>query len=304
MASQLHRRQVLLFLAAVLLPCAALVGLGLRLVFQERELGAAREAQERRRITQQLRQELVSHLERAVLRQVTALAVRPGLLEAREYGDATVALVARLSGGTIVLPWEHDQRPADSRRLLNRGLFAAKVRRAEAAEFVNARPAQAADLLRAAGRAAEHPVQIAAARLSRARALAKAGRGADALAEYRGVAAASSDLVDEHGIPIALYAASRLLKHGSEHAAAMECVRRALAAERWLPPPALYLLRDLAAGLRDGSSQPGFRDEAAGIFQQVSGELSRTEQALALKTDFPGLGLVPIQNPAARQASG
>jgi len=303
MASQLHRRQVLLFLAAILLPCAALVGLGLRLVVQERELGAVRLDDERRRITRQLRQELASHLERTALRQVAALAVRPGLLQAREYDDATVALVARVSGGKIVLPWEHDERPADSRKLLWQGAFAERVRQAEDAEFADARPARAADLYRDAGRSAEHPVQVASARLFLARALTKAGRQGEAEAEYRTVVTVSSDLMDEHGIPISLYAARQLLKRGVADRTVWECLRRALAGERWLSPPALYLLRDLVGSFRDGASGDDGRRAAADLLQEISAELGSTEQALALKADYPSLGLIPIDAAPVRQVS-
>jgi hypothetical protein len=99
MASQSHRRQVVLFIVAVLLPCVALVALGLRLLVQERELGAARFEDERRRVTRQLQQDLSSQLERTALRQATALAARPELLQARSYDDSVVVLVARLSVG-------------------------------------------------------------------------------------------------------------------------------------------------------------------------------------------------------------
>jgi hypothetical protein len=180
---------------------------------------------ERRRITRQLRQELASHLERTALRQVTALAVRPGLLQAREYDDSTVALVTRVSGGTIILPWEHDERPGDTRRLLRQGAFAEQIRQAERAEFGEAQPARAADLLREARKAATHPIQVGSAQLSLARALAKAGRQSEALAEYR-KAVAASEVVDEHGIRLR-YAASQLLKEALL-SPVWESLRRAL----------------------------------------------------------------------------
>ena len=51
MASHAHRRQVLLFLFAILLPCFVLVVLGVRLIGQERELREGRLADERRLLT-------------------------------------------------------------------------------------------------------------------------------------------------------------------------------------------------------------------------------------------------------------
>jgi len=44
-----HRRQVVLFLAAVTLPCLVLLAAGIRMVGQERELAEARLFQERNR---------------------------------------------------------------------------------------------------------------------------------------------------------------------------------------------------------------------------------------------------------------
>lgn len=301
MASRLHRRQVLLFVAAILLPCAALVFLGLRLVIQERELGAARRGDERRRFTRQLHQELLSHLERTALRQVTALAVRPGLLHAGGYDDPTVALVARVSAETIVLPWEQDERPAEARRLLRQGAFAQPFQQAERAEFADSQPARAVDLYRAAGNAATHPVQVASAQLSLARALTKAGRQSEALGEDRKAAAASADIVDEHGIPIALYAASQLLELGTANEQVWAVLEEVHAVDWWLPPPALYLLRDLVRTYAERVAGVGSQQAAAGVLQQITGEIARTEQALALKADFSMLGLVPTDTGSLRQ---
>ncbi|MCG6956208.1 MAG: hypothetical protein LJF04_09465, partial [Gemmatimonadetes bacterium] len=179
-----HRRQVLLFLAAIFLPCVALVGLGARLTLQERELTRARLGDERRRVTRDLRQELASHLEAVALRQVTAIAARPELLRAGAYPDSTVALVARISGGRLVLPWENDHSKEESRRLLSQGSFAQRIREAERAEFADNAPARAADLYRTALQAAQSPVQALHARLFLARSLAEAGRPRDATTQY------------------------------------------------------------------------------------------------------------------------
>jgi signal transduction histidine kinase len=290
MSSQLHRRQVLLFLAAILLPCAALAGLGLRLLVQERELDAARSGDERRRVTRQLRQELTTRLERTSLRQIAALAARPGLLQAREYDDPSVALVALVSGGQLILPWEHAERPAVSRNLLARGAFAERLRQAERAEFADAEPARAVDLYRGAVNTADHPVQVASARLSLARVLVETGRESDGLAEYRNVVTASPDVVDAHGIPLSLYAARQLVKHGVTDLSALECVQRILAGERWLSPPALYLLRDVVGGYIERALGDDGRRAKAAVAQKVSDELARTEQALALKARAAGLG--------------
>jgi signal transduction histidine kinase len=303
MAAQSHRRQVLLFLAAILLPCAALTVLGLRLVVQERELAKARLEDEQRRVTRELRQELVSRLERTALRQVTALSAHPELLRARAYEDSTVALVARAANGRLTLPWEQDQAPRDARVLLGRGDFGARIRQGEQAEFGGEGPTEALALYRGALAAATDPVQEAHARLFLARASAKAGREEDAHTLYRRLVTAPPDLVDEHGVPLALYAAWQLLRTGRADPEAADAVLGALSREAWLPPPALYLLRELVDTLARRESDPFRGDKLPGAEEvrrsetlrraeeALSTELPRTEQALALRRDFPSLGL-------------
>jgi tetratricopeptide (TPR) repeat protein len=304
MASQSHRRQVILFLAAILLPCVALVALGVRLVVQERELASSRLDDERRRVTRQLQQDLSSHLERIALRQATALASRPELLQARTYDDSVVALVARLSEGQLILPWEENQAPGESRRLLGQGAFGERVRQGERAEFTAGDPADAINRYRQALEVASQPVQVAHARLSLARALAKGGTGTEAETEYRRVARAPPEVVDENGIPVSLYAARQLLEGGHADTTIAECLQQVLGANRWPAPTTLYLLRDLVDSLMEGVSEARLLEDAQSLAEEVSSELARTEQALALKADFPRLGLrAPDAIPTYRENS-
>jgi signal transduction histidine kinase len=291
MAPQSHRRQVILFLAAVLFPCAALLGLGLRLVIQERELASARLVEERRRVIREIRQDLSARLERTALRQVTALATQPGLLEARSYDDSAVVLVAQVSGGQLVLPWEHDEGALESRALLSRGQFGSLIQDGERAEFAEGSPARALEPYRRALDAARQPLQEAQARLSLARAVAKAGRQSVALAEYRQLVRAPPEVVDGNGVPVALYAARQLLIYDEDPPGVSDVLRSILSSRRWLSPPALYLLRDLANTLAQGTPHPEGQEEARALAESVAGELTRTEQALALKRDFPRLGI-------------
>jgi anti-sigma regulatory factor (Ser/Thr protein kinase) len=291
MAPQSHRRQVLLFFAAVLFPCAALLGLGLRLVFQERELATARLEEERRRVIREVRQDLSARLERTALRQVTALATQPELLQSRVYDDSIVALVARVSDGRLILPWEQDGRPRGSRALLARGEFGERTREGERAEFAAGDPVAALGLYRHALDAADDPVQEAYARLCLARASAKAGRDESAIGQYGRLVSASPEVVDENGIPIALYAARQLLRMGPAEAEVLDAVRGALSTDRWLPPGAAYLLRDLVDTLAQRGPDPPLREEALALAEDASRELGTTEQALALKADIAALGL-------------
>ncbi len=64
MASLPHRRQVFLFLVAVLFPSTVLAALGLRMIGQERELAEQRVADDRRRAVTDIRGVLLDELER------------------------------------------------------------------------------------------------------------------------------------------------------------------------------------------------------------------------------------------------
>ncbi|UCG85364.1 MAG: hypothetical protein JSW71_15710 [Gemmatimonadota bacterium] len=290
MAANGHRRQVLLFLVAIILPCVVLVVLGLRMVAQERELQDNRSAEERRSLTNQLRRELSARLDRMALQEATALIADPARSDRREYQSPMVVLVTSVSDGRMVLPWERDSRPARFRRSLDRGEFARLVGQGERAEIGAAAPAEAIGFYSDALAVAGDPRQDAYAQLLRGRASLAAGRRDEALRDYGAVRGSSLDIVDEHGVPLALYAATRLLDAGVEQDAITGLVHNALNDTRWLSPTALYLLRDLASGLlsaADATEEESVRDLVASISER----LAVTEQAIALERDFPRLGL-------------
>jgi signal transduction histidine kinase len=291
MAVYAHRRQILLFIAAILLPCTVLIALGLRMITQERELAESRLADERALVAGLIRRELSVRLNGIVLQQGTEVATRPERLQESEYDHPAVVLVARVADGQLVLPWENDDRPTLSRTLLQQGEFARRFRRAEREEFVTGELGRATVLFQEALEVAEHPIQRAQAQLSRARTLAKSGRDPDALAGYRAILTVPAEIVDEHGVPVSLYAAARLLDSGIADQAVLECLQRALRASRWLPPAALSMLRDLVDGFIDTASDSEDRDTATHLNRGLSDYLECTQQALALQRDFSSLGL-------------
>jgi signal transduction histidine kinase len=108
-----HRRQVLLFLGAILVPCVVLVALSVRMAGQERELAEKRRGDERHRVAEQMAGELSARLERIKIEELGALAAEPGSVPRGSHGDE-VALVARMKDRKLVLPWEdgRGQTPA------------------------------------------------------------------------------------------------------------------------------------------------------------------------------------------------
>jgi nitrogen-specific signal transduction histidine kinase len=290
MAAHGHRRQVLLFLVAIILPCVVLVVLGLRMVQQERELSEKRRADERSRLTGQLRQELSQRLERIALEEAAALLTSPDRPAPRRYANPAVVFVGRATAGSLALPWESDPRSARFRQLLAADDFASLVSSGEQLEIVSRQPDDAIGAYGRALAAARDSAQAAYARLLRGRAALAAGRRSPALEDLAYVLDASRDLVDEHGVPLALYAASRLLSAGSHGDAVRGRARDMLDDPAWLSPTALYLLRDLAQSLRSSDTTEA-ESRVAQLAAHIATRLECAEQLGALARDYPRLGL-------------
>src|SRR5215467_5684980 len=106
-----HRRQIFLFVVAILLPAGVLIALGGRTIIQERELTIKRADDRRRGALEQLRRELVARLEAIKLQEINHLMRSP----AEETPEnPAVVLVSRLEGSRLVLPWEGAARAAVS----------------------------------------------------------------------------------------------------------------------------------------------------------------------------------------------
>ena len=191
--SRSNRRLTLLFVAAVLLPCAVLVVLTLLAMRQEQELAAKRSADQQRAMTAQARQALRSHLDAIVMRELRVHAAS----ERRPYVDSSVTLIADVDGRRLILPWQRRRSPSSSTIAPSVEL----ARRAERQEFQDADPAGAAELWRRAIAAGGQPEDVAVARLGLARVLGKLGRGSEARAAYNAVLDTPPSLTDEHGVP-------------------------------------------------------------------------------------------------------
>jgi signal transduction histidine kinase len=267
-----------------------LVVLGLRMLAQERELSEKRQADERRSITSQLRQELAARLDHIALEEATSLLAERQHPPSLKYANPAVALVVSASDGHLALPWERDPRAARFRRLLEQDEFARLVGQGERAEIGSRNPGGAVDIYARALAAAHDPAQIAYARLLHGRASSAAGMHRQAIRDYEAVLAAELAVVDEHSVPLTLYAAMRLLESGAQRESVIDRIRHILSDTRWLSPTALYLLRDLGERLQlptDSAGQEGIGDITAGI----DARLTCTEAAIALQRDFPRLGL-------------
>jgi len=103
-----HRVQLVLLVAAVLVPCAVLIALSVRIFGQERELRSKRQADERQRIVVRARDALL-----AALKPIALDEVRTDLRLGQAYRHPETVFVGWTEEDRLVLPWEpeRDQAP-------------------------------------------------------------------------------------------------------------------------------------------------------------------------------------------------
>jgi len=280
-----HRKQIVLFLAAVIVPSSVLVLFTLRMMRQERELSTRRIAEERQRRAVEIGQHLLLRLEKIKLDEKPTADV-PGRIPGRS-GDKNPELVftGLIRDGRLVPPWEFDPARLESAERLSRPDFSSRIRQGERAEFEHKEPLQAAQLYGRAMAEAREAVQRAFARLLLARSLAKSGRAAEAVSHYRILLAQPARVRDESGIPICLYAAERLLGWPSGQDIA-DRLRDVLEENRWPSPVEAHMIDSLLKNLSASSRPPSVINEATACQNTLDPVIRDLERISALQRNF------------------
>ncbi len=133
MASLPHRRQIFLFLVAVLFPSIVLGALGLRMIGQERELAEQRVAADRRRAVSNIRDALLEKLEG--IQVATFRDVRDPWSTSRAYAHPALRVLARIDNGEVIPPWDEIGATHAARASLAEAGFASDIERGERAEL-------------------------------------------------------------------------------------------------------------------------------------------------------------------------
>ena len=291
MKGRSHRKQILLFFIAVLLPSIVLILITIRMISQERELSQKRMVDEQHRMVRDIGQHLLVNLENIKLQEKSALSDEDLFPAKSSYVNPEVVLVGLVEGRQLLLPWERSQEMERTAELLNDPEFIRKIRSAEREEFVQKNFTRASRLYNQAVNGADQSVQKEYARLLLARTFWKSGNNAEALIHYQKLLRLPYNLTDEYGIPLSLYAAGRLLELSENNEEIIKSVQKEMNNEYWLSPGAAYLLSDLIENMdkktQDGSSQEIIQ-ECHLLLQKY---IRKQEQALALQNDFLTLGL-------------
>jgi len=282
-----HRKQILLFLVAVLIPSLTLIFFTQKIIRQEKELSLKRAADERRRLAQEIGREVHLRLERFKLeesRNEAAILAHPDEHLPQRPEIVAVGLV---EGERLLLPWDV---PAVSSQTLRKSLeaptIARMIRDGERAEFEKKNALLAADLYRQALGAAAGDGQ-AYVRLLLARALVKSGRPAEAYEQYETLLDLSPREKDEDGIPIYLYAADRManMPRYTERVAAR--ISAALAEKPWMSFPEAGLVTSLLERL-DGQSgvSDGIKSLVTGLRETLRAYRAKAEHLLTVQEEF------------------
>jgi signal transduction histidine kinase len=284
-----HRKQIFLFLTAVLLPSFILIFLTIRMISQERELSQKRLMEEQQRTAQDIGQRLLVRLETIKLQEAQAVAKSPQSLTEANYANTEVVLIGLIKEGQLALPWEINQKTEEMRKFLNSTRFTQMISRAEREEFIRKNFGQAAEQYRQAVRTAEALVQKEFARLMLARVLVKANRKSEAKEHYLRILAQPPQIQDENGIPLFLYAAQGLLAGGTSYPEILDRLRSDLSANRWFSPTEAYMVNDVIEKAIQAIEETSIIDKAEDNRRIVQERIRNIEQALSFRQDFPSL---------------
>jgi len=269
-----RKRLLLFFLIAILLPAAALILLGWRVVRQEAELANSRAAEERRTAVEQLRRELSARLEAITLQEINRRIRAPGSPVPDRPADPSIVLVTTFDGDRMLLPWaSNEKRSAPSPQ------FDEARQKGELLEFRSDNAVAALVAYRKAVAAAKSPREKCAARLMSGRVLVKGGRIKEAAATYQAMLQDCGDASDDFGIRFRLYAAERLITACKDSGAAFAHLIEAADTVRWMSPQDAYLVRSLLAPATDERAQQARRN--------IESQLQRMDQVSALGREFP-----------------
>jgi hypothetical protein len=262
-------RRIALLLAAILIPAAAGILLVFRVVRQENELSERRAAEQRRDALDQLRRELTARLQALRLEEVNRLIGEPGR---RLPPDSPIVFVAPMVQDRMVWPWE-DGRTAPPPS----AAFEGARGDGESHEFRQHDAVSAAASYRHALDIARSPWEQCSARLWLGRSYLKAGMTVEAESTDRAALQECGDVSDADGIPLALYAAERLLASersapGTNNSPVADYVLRRASAPEWRSPNEAFLLQSLLRRIGSPAAAEALRTLAVKIrsVEQIS----------------------------------
>jgi hypothetical protein len=278
-----HQRQLLLFLAILILPIVTIAVQGRRLLVQEEALARTRVEEIRTRTAAEIGQEIVARLERIKTREMANVPA------AASYGDGdsdpAVVAVGWAEGAHLVWPW--DGQPVPPHGAGGDSRYSQAIEAGRRAEFEARNDAIAADRYQQAVERARDDSERAPALLAVARTRLRTGGHADALAAYRDVLDLPSAVTDEHGVSYWSSAALPLVELGAG-AEVLARVHTDLSSTDRPLPLQLYRVRSILEALRQ-SGDEAVAEQARAALAALAPRLADVERLERLQGAFPRL---------------
>jgi signal transduction histidine kinase len=286
------RRQLILFLAALMLPSAVIAALGWRIIAQDREIAARRLADDLARTKEEISRAVLARLDQFKL-QLIAGTAQDGVPPAPH--DPIVIFTAGLIGDQLLFPWDIEAGPERFRQRIGEGGFASRILEGRRIELVQGKYEEAAAMYGAALQIATNDSQRVLARSWLARALSRTRATARARALDLDLLKLPSDVADEEGVPFAYYSAGRLAQ-GEDGREVLVRLGQDLTddARRLLSPTRAYRLKNILQTLQK-AGQPTVTADARASLDRLSTTLARFEQAETLRARFSTLGVTPSE---------
>ena len=238
-----------LFLAAILAPCLVLVALSVQMVGQDRELAAKRAQDTRRLSAERSRQALLSRLERLKLE---VLRGDVGALPGR--ADDAIALLADIKDARLTFEWDEDPAAPRFARAIAEPVFSQMLAVAQRQEFAASDSRAALATYQRSIAIARSSEQTAAARLGAMRTALGVGRSSEADAQIDELLRTRVSLVDEEGVPVALYAAVAAFRNGSPPGELgkrmVDVIRHVIERQPPVTLPAVHMAKDVVDRLQ------------------------------------------------------
>jgi len=277
-----HR--LLLLALVVLIPGIVLVALSVRVVVQERELETGRAIEARTSAVRLLSQQVLLKAER--YRHEAASAQRRGV--DAFCVDSILVATAEIIGEEPVFGWQQPSGARTFEKRISEPGFLRVIREGERAEFGRGGLSEAIRLYRRAASAASDSLQRAYSELLLARVLQKAERLQDAIKVRERLVRYPPTVIDEHGIPIALYAAERLADSGVDIHLIVEYLDRQASSRTLSGGAALAMIQTLLTELQSSAVPDSLWSGISRSASALEKEKGTKEDLSRLTEDYAG----------------
>jgi len=252
---------------------------------QDRELRIrwAQETQQQK--AEEIGQHMADRLEKTEQALLKELSANQALIRDIPLTHHELVFAGIILEGDLQMPWDGTvNQGSTSTGNQSRNLML----QAQQAEFTQKNLSRAKTLYNRALASTNAPSQQNYVRLQLGRILFASRDEDGALQLYTEVLAQPHDLTDEYGIPFCLYAADRLSVISKESELVIDRLEGLFNKDSWLPPSALYLIRDVSDQLKDKAHISSQLVRIQGLDQAVEDGLKTCERILSLKPFVKG----------------